>query len=192
MLYLFGVETCFHTKSQANPGWQRCISSSQTPVDPSRCISSYKETFLGCILVFRSVMTHHCFCFSQTGLDADAEPMGFGATSQTKVLWQAVRGGSKKRVVVEGPIFLYETMLNWVVATQICFIFTPNFGEKNPCWLIFFKLGWNHQQGKDVAGNFESWGISPKEIELEEVFEWFPPSDWCWIHYGVVHVSHWP
>ena len=26
---------------------------------------------------------------------------------------------------VEGPILLYETMLHWVVATQICVIFHP-------------------------------------------------------------------
>ena len=33
---------------------------------------------------------------------------------------------------------------------QIVFIFTPNFGEDFPFWVIFFRWGWNHQLEKSL------------------------------------------
>ena len=65
-------------------------------------------------------------------------------------LWNSIlpgrQVGSRPRGVwMLEKILISESLLNWVVATQIFFIFTPNLGEMIQFDEHIFQMGWNHQ-----------------------------------------------
>ena len=72
-------------------------------------------------------------------------------------------------------IYLY-ILNNWVVATQICFIVTPNLGEDEPILTNTFQMGWfNHQPNNRFWAPFffEKWlqvELGPQGIDCVSIW----------------------
>ena len=82
---------------------------------------------------------------------------GWAYISDFGILWMWIVAVGTSRINIK--FWIKE---NWVVATQIFFMFNPKIGEDEPnLTSIFFKLGWfNHQAEKCLSQVIQPWPVT--------------------------------